>query len=235
MEVHSSSLPHTTMTPEFTEAATLMTTQLVNEAVTRLATKYGFDVDDALAFLHGKEEPPIDPTDLPTGLLSCASFAQTKAFSQMKKKETQKKYYKRMKASPEMVEMAEMESKLFGSVSETAMCEIFGLGPRTSTQNDATLNGKKIEIKSARYLAGKNDCMWQHLEPDHDYEYALFVLLDFHQWKVWGIKKTLLMGEMRDKGIVARQGEQGWWTHKSKIEPYLTPITTREELLAFLQ
>ena len=73
------------------------------------------------------------------------------------------------------------------------------------------LRQKKIEIKSARYRVGKDDCVWQHLEPDHDYEYAMFTLLDFHGWKVWGIKKTLLMGEMREKKIVTFQGKQGWW------------------------
>jgi len=168
-------------------------------------------------------------------ILSCDYWKNTKTFKSIKDKETQIKYYKRMNASEEVLQLVELESKPFGSESEKIISEIFHLGARTSTQNDGTCNGKKIEIKSARYWAGKDNCVWQHLEPDHDYEFALLVILDFQGWKVWCIKKSLLMGEMREKNIVTFQGKQGWWTRKSAILPYLTPITTLAELQAFVQ
>ena len=161
-------------------------------------------------------------------------WKNTAAFTTIHEKETQIKHYKRMNASAEVLQLVELESKPFGSVCEKIISELFGLGPRTSSQNDATLNGKKIEIKTARYWAGKDDCVWQHLEPDHDYDYALFVLLNFHGWKVWCIKKTDLM-DLREKKIVTFQGKQGWWTRKSAILPYLTPIHTLAELQAFIQ
>ena len=113
--------------------------------------------------------------------------------------------------------------------------EIFQLGPRTSPQNDGTRHGKKIEIKSARYWDGKDDCRWQHLELEHDYEFVLFALLDFHGWKIWGIKKSLLMGELREKKVVTFQGKQGWWVLKSAIVSYLTPIKNIVDLDAFIQ
>ncbi len=152
----------------------------------------------------------------------------------MQDKVTQIKYYTQNKASPEVLQIVDLESKPFGTVGENMLSEIFGMGPRTSSQNDGTFNGKKIEIKCARYWAGKDECVWQHLEPEHDYEYAMFALLDFQGWKVWGIKKSLLMGEMRDKKIVTFQGKQGWWTKKSAILPYLTPIKTKADLQALL-
>lgn len=161
-------------------------------------------------------------------------WKNTAAFTTIQEKETQIKHYKRMNASPEVLQLVELESKPFGSVCEKIISELFGLGPRTSTQHDATLNGKKIEIKTARYWAGKDDCVWQHLEPDHDYDYAMFVLLNFHGWKVWCIKKTDLMA-LREKKIVTFQGKQGWWTRKSVILPHLTPIHTLAELQAFIQ
>ena len=167
-------------------------------------------------------------------ILSVANIKNLKSFLSMQSTETQVKYYRRMNASQEVLEIVELENKRFGSFAEKSICEIFGLGPRTSTQNDATLNGKKIEIKTARYWAGKDDCVWQHLEPDHDYEYALFVIMDFHGWKVWCIKKDLLMGEMRDRKIVTFQGKQGWWTRKSAILPHLKQIETAEELREFV-
>lgn len=168
-------------------------------------------------------------------ILSANYWKNTKTFKSIKDKETQIKYYKKMNSCEEVLQLVDLESKPFGSESEKIIQEIFNLGPRTSSQNDGTRNGKKIEIKSARYWAGKDDCKWQHLEADHDYEYALFALLDFHGWKVWGIKKSLLMGEMRDKKIVTYQGKQGWWVTKSAIVSYLTPIKNISELDAFIQ
>jgi hypothetical protein len=167
-------------------------------------------------------------------ILSATHWKDTKTFKSIKDKETQIKYYKRMNSCEEVLQLVDLESKPFGSESEKIIQEIFNLGPRTSSQNDGTRNGKKIEIKSARYWAGKDDCVWQHLEPEHDYEFALFVLLDFQGWKVWGIKKSLLMGELRDKKIVTFQGKQGWWVRKSAILLYLTPINSVSELDAFI-
>ena len=170
-----------------------------------------------------------------TNILSSSSWKQTKTFNAIKEKRTQLQYYRDSNSSPEVLQLVALESKPFGSESEKIICEIFQLGPRTSTQNDGTRWGKKIEIKSARYWDGKDDCVWQHLEPEHDYEYAMFALLDFHGWKIWTISKYLLMGEMRERGIVKYQGKQGWWVKKSAILPYLTPIHSVEDLDAFIQ
>lgn len=81
---------------------------------------------------------------------------------------------------------------------------------------------------------GKDDCIWQHLEREYDYEYTLFVLLDFQGLKVWGIKKSILMGEMIHKKIVNAQGKQGWWVKKSAILSHLTPIKSIAELDDFI-
>jgi len=181
---------------------------------------------------------PVVKTEITstTDDILCATYwKNTKTFKSIKDKETQIKYYKRMNSCEEVLQLVDLESKPFGSVSEKIIQEIFNLGPRTSTQNDGTRNGKKIEIKSARYWAGKDDCVWQHLEPDHDYDFALFTLLDFQGWKVWAIKKSLLMGEMRDQKIVKYQGKQGFWVSKSAIISHLTPIKNISELDAFIQ
>lgn len=167
-------------------------------------------------------------------ILSFEHWKHSKAFKAIQDKETQIKYYQRMKAADEVLQLVALDSKPFGSECEKILTELFGLGPRTSTQNDGTFNGKKIEIKTARYWAGQDNCVWQHLEPDHDYEYALFVLLDFQGWKVWGIQKSLLMGDLRDKKVVTFQGKQGWWTRKTAILEYLTPITSITDLERFI-
>jgi hypothetical protein len=168
-------------------------------------------------------------------ILSAKYWKNTVSFKKIKEKETQIKYYKRMNSCEEVLQLVDLESKPFGSETEKIIQEIFELKPRTSSQNDGTRNGKKIEIKTARYWAGKDDCVWQHLEPDHDYEYAIFALLDFQGFKIWCIKKSVLMGEMRDKKIVTFQGKQGWWVKKSAIIEYLTPIKNKDELDKFIQ
>lgn len=221
----------------------------IHEHISREIINHGYDLTpiDVMLWLESRSLCTSQDTLVPTttyvaplagkfaampnnDILSGASWKNTRAFKYIKEVETQIKYYKRMNASAEVLQLVELDSKPFGSVSEKIITEVFKMGPRTSTQNDGTFNGQKIEIKSARYWAGKDDCVWQHLEPDHDYTYALFALLDFQGWKIWCIKKSLLMGELRDKKIVTFQGKQGWWTRKSAIISYLTPIKNLQDL-----
>lgn len=163
-------------------------------------------------------------------ILSSISWKKTKSFKSLIDKMTQLKYYEKNDSTEEVLQLVKLDSKPFGSISEKIITEILNLGPRTSTQNDATYKNKKIEIKCARYWAGKNECMWQHLEPEHDYEYVLFCLLDFDQWKIWCIDKNTLMNDLRKKKIVTYQGKQGWWTKKSDILPYLKEINNKNDL-----
>jgi len=167
-------------------------------------------------------------------MLSSESWKNSNAFKEIQKTETQKTYYKRMNADADVMALVELDSKPFGSKCEKILCEIFQLDKRTSTQNDGCRLKKKLEIKTARYWAGADDCKWQHLEKDHDFEIALLAVLDFHGFKVWAVTKTQLFGELFDKKIVTRQGEEGHWTTKSAILPYLTPITSITDLDAFI-
>ena len=65
-----------------------------------------------------------------------------------------------MNSPPNILSLVELNNKAFGERIEQIIREIFKLGPRTSSQNDGTRNGKKIEIKSARYWARGDDCKW---------------------------------------------------------------------------
>ncbi len=167
-------------------------------------------------------------------VLSVGHWKHTKAFTSNKRRETQTQYYVRMQAAPEVIELVSLDSKPFGTAGEQILAEVFKMTARTSSQNDGVFEGHKCEIKCARYWAGKDECRWQHLEPDHDYEFAMLALMDFHGWNVWCISKTQLMGELREKHIVTFQGKQGWWMQKSAIMPYLTPIHGLECLRKFV-
>ena len=151
-------------------------------------------------------------------------------------KESQYDYYKRNNASVEVLQLVAMGSKRFGSISEKLTYVIFKLEPRTSSENDGVRKGKKIEIKCARYWGCKNECKWQHLELEHDYDCVLFGLLDFDgSWKFWGISKTLLFGELKEKNIVSYQGKQGYWCDKSKVIKFCHVIKSIKSLDKFLE
>ena len=170
-----------------------------------------------------------------TEMLSVTSWKELGSFTRLKAKQTQIGYYESKNAAPEILQLVALESKAFGSAAEEILKEVFGLGKRTNTQHDATWQGKKIEIKAARYWAGTENCRWQHLEPDHDYEYVLFALLGFQEWNCWILPKTTIMGELREKHVVTFQGKQGWWVTKSALEPWLKCIKTKEELYEILR
>lgn len=162
-------------------------------------------------------------------ILYSNSWKTTKSYKNMTQKMTQLKYYEKNNSTEEVLQLVKLDSKPFGAISEKIISEIFNLGPRTSSQNDATYNGKKIEIKCARYWAGKNECIWQHLEAEHDYDYVLFGLLDFSKWKIWCIDKKKLMGELKEKKVITYQGKQGWWTKKSDILPHMKEVNSIDE------
>lgn len=168
-------------------------------------------------------------------LLLSKYWKNMNSYKKLKEKETQIKYYKRMNATIEVLQLVELESKAFGSISENIIKELLKLNPRKSSQNDATIQDNKLEIKSARYWNCKDECVWQHLEPEYDYKYVLFCLLDFDKFKVWIISKNILMGELRNKKIVTYQGNQGWWVKKSNIINYLTRIYNFDDINKYIK
>lgn len=168
--------------------------------------------------------------------MSLSNWTKTEYFKTMKKRTTQLELYISKQSPPEILNLVTMANKVFGeNAMEPILREIFQMAPRQNSQHDGIRLGKKIEIKSARWHATGEDCNWQHLEPDYDYEFVMFALVDFTELKVWIIPKTLLMGELRQQKIVSRQGQQGWTATKARLEKYLTPIKTIEELDSFIQ
>jgi hypothetical protein len=62
---------------------------------------------------------------------------------------------------------------VFGSVIEQAVAEWLGAGPRTSTGNDLTLHGLKIEVKAATSRGG---CVvFNQIRPGQDYSHVLLI------------------------------------------------------------
>jgi len=171
--------------------------------------------------------------------LTHALWTKTKAFAKCTTKCTQVEYYRNMNAAAETLQLVALTPKPFGTEAENIIVECFGLEPRENSQHDGKLEGKKLEVKCARWHAPRGnvggDCNWLHLEEGHDFQYVIFALLDFQDWKCWIMTKARLFGEMREKGVLKKQGEEGWTVNKCKIEQYLTPVNFKADILDFMQ
>lgn len=177
---------------------------------------------------HNYSVLPYRITMLQQAFRTCSSF-------QSCAKLTQLGWYIQNGTDPDLLSLIEQPNKRFGSVMEEIARDIFDLQPRISTQHDHSFENVRIEQKSARYHAGKLEYNWQHLEPEYDYSYVLFAGVTFQGIQWWGISKDLLMGELREKKIVQKQGQQGWTCVKSKILPYLTEIQSKEHFHEILR
>jgi len=170
-----------------------------------------------------------------TSPLLHSSWTKTNAFTNCTTKCTQLQYYRNKDASAETLQLVALTPKPFGTEAEKIVVECFGLEPRENSQHDGKLKTMKLEVKCARWHAVGTDCNWLHLEEGHDFQYVIFALLDFHDWKCWIMTKARLFGEMRDKCILKKQGEEGWTVNKSKIESYLTPIYSQTDIINFME
>ena len=148
---------------------------------------------------------------------------------------TQYDYYKKNNSSDEILNLVLLNSKIFGTRAEEILKKIFDIGPRSSSQNDGTKFDKKIEIKTSRYWGGTINSKWQHIEEEHDYEYVLVALLDFDKWKCWITKKQFLFGELKEKGLLKKQGNEGWMFNSKDITAnYFTEIFNVEDFDKYL-
>jgi hypothetical protein len=145
-------------------------------------------------------------------------------------KESQLDFYKRNNACREVLKLVGLESKAFGMFIERIIREMFSMNKPLNSQHDAIFNDKKIEIKSSRFWGGTMDCKWQHVEPTYDYDYILFVLVEFQDLRIWGMHKSKVK-KMIEQGILTPQGKQGYWCKMSSILPHLTLMMSLDSLI----
>lgn len=62
---------------------------------------------------------------------------------------------------------------VFGSIIEQSVIEWLGAGPRTSTGNDLTLRGLKLEVKGATSRDG--GVVFNQIRPGQDYSHVLLI------------------------------------------------------------
>jgi site-specific DNA-methyltransferase (adenine-specific) len=162
-----------------------------------------------------------------TSKFDCESWKNTEAYKSFQRKPTQYDYYLENGSSSEILEIVKMNSKVFGTMCEKLLIEILGLSPRTSTQNDATYTFNetvyKFEIKVGRFLSETDDCMWQHIEDDHDFDFIILCLVNFTGFDVYFMTKQKVL-DLISKNVIKKQGKQGFICKKNQIFKYLTKI-----------
>ena len=119
-------------------------------------------------------------------------------------------YYAKMNATPDVLELAELNNSDFTEEIKNIISELFEISATGMYKN------KKLAIISTRY--GKNQDDWQWTMPlKSEFDFALFVLLDFQGFKIWGGQK-IPTGRVLAKSAIAD----------------LTPIQTLDDLDAFI-
>ncbi|MBR52202.1 hypothetical protein CMK19_00360, partial [Candidatus Poribacteria bacterium] len=147
----------------------------------------------------------------PKNLISDEDLLELNEYKELGSTISSYDYYQKRGAKKQILDIVKLENRKFGSFCEKLIRERLSLEKPLNSQHDAIYFEKKIEIKSARYWAGGTNCKWQHLEPEYDYEYILFVLVDFKEIAVWGGKKDDVFP------YLTKQGKQGYWVDKETL------------------
>lgn len=178
--------------------------------------------------LINKRLVDITPYVLEVDLFDSINWKHIDSYKNFKKTISQSEYYEQNSSSIEVLNLVKLNSKIFGSICENIIIELLNLEKRTSSQNDATYKGYKFEIKTGRFISGKDDCMWQHIEPDYDYDYLLCCLLNFNHFDIFYISKEQI-NLLIQSNIIKKQGKQGYICKKSQIINYITKINSSIE------
>lgn len=180
--------------------------------------------------------------------------ATLKAFAESDKAagETQIQRYRRLAASPEVLDIISMGGgPAMGTKCERILRHAFpALKPRESKKASGTSNTgydqriqvadgtwKKLEQKTSGLWSGaENDFKWQHIETQHPWHGLLLVGIQLHGLSVWGMKRTdfermVAAGKATNQGSSGTQGH--WMTYKD-VKEVCQPITTEADLLAFV-
>lgn len=152
---------------------------------------------------------------------------------------SQLQYYKNNNSIPEVLELIKYNSKTLGSICEKTTIKHFNLIKSNIYDYDAIYDNIKFEIKSSRYWVSVNDWKWQHIMRELQYDYVIFVGIDYTSLRFFIIKKLMLLDlYYQDLDIVKQQGNgegQGLWTNYKKIRIFCKEIFTKFDLLDYIK
>lgn len=116
-------------------------------------------------------------------------------------------------------------------------------GPGKNSGFDHTVSvGSKlinIEQKSSGHW-GDDDYKWQHVEPNHKWDFLLLCGVDYTDIKFWMMDretfdKLVEENKITNQGNKEKESAQGMWFNYSNVKDQLIPIETDEDIMSFAQ
>ena len=166
------------------------------------------------------------------------------------KPKTQTDYYLEGEAHPEIMKYVALSPAAFGTKMEEIAREFLGLGNRSGSGHDHSVNGLTIEQKSSRYTARGEEWMWQHVELKHEWDYLLICGLNLNSIEFYisprhKIKHLIEMGVITGQGKKDMDGiaepQQAYWFSKKNFSKknieftdYFTEMDSTESLNDFI-
>jgi hypothetical protein len=141
-------------------------------------------------------------------------FARTNAFAGIQAGVTpQVDFYLKHNATPNIMKLVRLENKSFGTHLEKIAIELFKMRTSKTSRYDAIdTDGKRVEIKCARYWGKKYDAKWQHIMFEYEWDVLLVGLVDFNDVIWWELDRATV------QEFAKPQGHQGYWLSLSDLE-----------------
>lgn len=157
--------------------------------------------------------------------------------------------YEANKSPQDILRLATLNSKSLGKVSEDFARHRFPmLKPSKSNEFDhlyARHNHSRycIEQKTSR-LWENNDFKWQHIEPEHSWDFLLLCGIAYDDVKFWMLsrpdfeslvleKKITIQGSKKDRSDMG--SDEGYWCWYMDIKHQLLPVISYKDLRASLK
>lgn len=98
----------------------------------------------------------------------------------------------------------------------------------------------KIEQKTSSLHQKKYKFLWQHIAPKNDWDFILFVGINYNDINIYIISKDKVNKLIKNKKITNqgnKQGtsHQGYWCRYSNIAEEITEIKTKDDLINFVK
>lgn len=147
----------------------------------------------------------------------------------------------------DILRLAMLNSKSLGKVAEDfARYRFPFLKPSKSNEFDHIMTPHhyfNVEQKTSR-LWENDDFKWQHIEPDHSWDYLLFCGIGYQDVQFWIltranfhvlVKKAEITIQGSKKERTEKGSDEGYWCWYSDIKELLIPVHSEEQLRAYFK
>ena len=171
-------------------------------------------------------------------------LAKLDEYFQINNTDNKKTIVERYKDNNSPANIIKLITKQIGSETENYIKFAFDLNNRKNCEHDHILkiNNKehKIEQKTSTRYEKKQKFMWQHIALDNDWEYILFVGIDYNDIKIYilskdKVKNLIKNNKITNQGNKKGTSHQGYWCKYSNIAEDLIEIKTKDDLIKYIK